>query len=87
MIYGILTTEKEKILMKMYKLNNEISSIVYHGAEWTYNLTTGETECIKPELSDKEKQEVENLKSELKQLEIELKLIEIEKEFENMENE
>lgn len=87
MIYEIPTTKKEKILMKMYRLNDEISSIVYHGAKWTFNLTTGESECVKQELSDKEKQEVENLKAELKQLEIELKLIEMETDFEIMENE
>ncbi len=87
MIYGIPTTKKEKLLMKINKLNNEISSIVYHGAEWTFNLTTGESECVKQELSDKEIQKIENLKAEIKQLEIELKLIEMEKDFENMENE
>lgn len=51
------------------------------------SLTTGESKCVKQELSDKEKQEVENLKAELKQLEMELKLIEMETDFENMENE
>lgn len=87
MIYGIPTTKKEKLLIKMNRLNNEISYIVYRGAKWTFNLTTGESECVKPELSDKETQQVENLKAELKQLEVELKLIEMEEDFDNKENE
>lgn len=87
MMYGIPTTKKEKLQMKIYKLNNEISSIEYRGAKWTFNLTTGKSKCVKQELSDKEKQEVEDLKAEIKKLKVELKLIEMENDFENMENE
>ena len=87
MIYGIPTTKKEKLLMKMNKLENEITSIVYRGAKWIVNMDTGETECVKPELSDKETQQVENLKAELKQLEVEIKLIEMGEDFDSMENE
>ena len=87
MIYGIPITKKEKILMKMYKLDNEIKSIVYRGAEWITDLTTGESKCVKQELSDKETQEVEKLKAEIKLLENEIKLIKMKQDFEDMENE
>ena len=80
-------TKKEKLQMKIYNLYKEISSIKYRGAKWTFNLANGESVCTKLELSDKEKQKVEDLKAEIKQLEVELKLIAMEEDFEDMENE
>lgn len=35
--------------MKMYKIYQKISAITTRGGTWKYNLTTGESEFIKPQ--------------------------------------
>ena len=77
------TTKKEKLQIKIYELYNEISSIECRGAEWTFNLTTGECEFVPRKLSKDEEQKLNELKAELKKLEVKLKITELEKDFKN----
>ena len=86
-LYGTKTSKKDKILMKMYKVNNEIDSFKYRGATWKVDLNTGDYVCIGKELSKEESQKVEELKAELKKLEVELKVADLESDFEDKENE
>lgn len=87
LLYGTKTSKKDKILMKMYNVNNEIQSITHRGATWKVDLNTGDYVFIGRKLSKEESQKVEELKAELKKLEVELKIADLEKDFEDNDKE
>lgn len=84
-IYSRKLTNKERILVKIYKVKNKIADIKSYGATWKFNTATGECEYIPPKLNDEESKRLEELKLELKKLEIELKKADIENDFEDNE--